>query len=205
MTETPMFPLGTVLFPYAGLPLRAFEPRYLELVRHCLDTTPEFGVALIERGREVGGGDQRFDIGCIARIVETAEDPRGFWHLVTVGTRRIRIERWLDDAPYPRAEIEEWPDGPASPDAAARVGTVVPQLRRVQAMAAELGVSVASVDVTVDDDPTVASYQLAAMAPLGMLDRLTLLGAVTPDARLIRLGELLTETEALLASRLGGG
>ena len=65
-----MFPLGTVLLPGAYLSLHVFEPRYRALVQACLDGTPEFGVALIERGSEVGGGDARFDVGCVARIVE---------------------------------------------------------------------------------------------------------------------------------------
>ncbi len=59
----PMFPLGTVLFPYALLPLHVFEPRYRVMIRHVMDSDHEFGVVLIERGSEVGGGDVRFDIG----------------------------------------------------------------------------------------------------------------------------------------------
>ena len=55
----PMFPLGCVLFPHAHLPLHVFEPRYRTLTRDCLRTDREFGVVLIERGSEVGGGDSR--------------------------------------------------------------------------------------------------------------------------------------------------
>ena len=73
----PMFPLGTVLFPYAVLPLRVFEPRYRVMTRRCLDGDREFGVVLIERGSEVGGGDVRFGVGTIARIVQVAETPDG--------------------------------------------------------------------------------------------------------------------------------
>src|SRR4051812_26706984 len=56
----PMFPLGTVLFPHAVLPLHVFEPRYRALVETCLHSDGRFGVVLIERGYEVGGGDARF-------------------------------------------------------------------------------------------------------------------------------------------------
>ena len=72
----PMFPLGTVLFPYAVLPLHVFEPRYRVMTRRCLDGDREFGVVLIERGSEVGGGDVRFGVGTIARIVQVAETAR---------------------------------------------------------------------------------------------------------------------------------
>ena len=73
MAVMPMFPLGTVLLPGGVLPLHVFEPRYRQLVVDCLadDTAdPEFGVTLIERGSEVGGGDQRTTVGVVARMVQ---------------------------------------------------------------------------------------------------------------------------------------
>ena len=63
-----MFPLGTVLFPFARLPLHVFEPRYRVLVHDCLRNRNEFGVVLIERGHEVGGGDDRFRIGGVNSV-----------------------------------------------------------------------------------------------------------------------------------------
>ena len=58
MTLLPMFPLGSVLFPAMPLALRVFEERYLKLMGAILEDEPsEFGVVLIERGSEVGGGD----------------------------------------------------------------------------------------------------------------------------------------------------
>ena len=79
-------------------------------------------------------------------------------------------------------------------------------LRRVLAMAAEFGETVApAYEVTTDDDVVLTSYRLAAMAPVGPLDRLTLLGAPSVTGRLDQLAEFLAETETVLASRLGGG
>src|SRR5439155_458702 len=66
VTPLPMFPLGTVLFPFVVLPLHVFEPRYRALTRDCLAGSGEFGVVLIERGLEVGGGDERFPVGTVA-------------------------------------------------------------------------------------------------------------------------------------------
>jgi uncharacterized protein len=65
----PMFPLGTVLFPHALLPLHVFEPRYRLMTRRVLAGDGELGVVLIERGSEVGGGDTRFGVGTVARVV----------------------------------------------------------------------------------------------------------------------------------------
>ncbi|HEY1734853.1 MAG TPA: LON peptidase substrate-binding domain-containing protein, partial [Acidimicrobiales bacterium] len=71
MRRLPMFPLSTVLFPGASLSLHVFEPRYRQLTVDCLRGGCELGVVLIRRGSEVGGGDERVDVGTVARI-ETA-------------------------------------------------------------------------------------------------------------------------------------
>jgi uncharacterized protein len=106
----PMFPLGSVLLPGMLLPLHVFEPRYRALVDHVLQGDGRFGVVLIERGHEVGGGDQRSDVGTVAEVVRTEVLPDGRWALLVAGRERIRVDRWLDDDPYPRAEVHAWPD-----------------------------------------------------------------------------------------------
>ena len=62
-TRLPMLPLSAVLFPHTAMPLHVFEPRYRELMRDCLEGDRRFGVVLIERGSEVGGGDTRARLG----------------------------------------------------------------------------------------------------------------------------------------------
>src|SRR5947199_9334117 len=101
----PMFPLGTVLLPHAHLPLHIFEPRYRALVKDVLAGDGEFGVVLIERGQEVGGGDSRFGVGTVARIVQTAELPDGRWLGDAVGAQRFRVTEGLPDDPDPLALI----------------------------------------------------------------------------------------------------
>ena len=89
--------------------------------QRVLENDYEFGVVLIERGSEVGGGDVRFDVGTIARVVQAAELPDGRYSLATVGLRRFRVVEWLPDDPFPQAEIEAIVEEPATPaDAAAR-------------------------------------------------------------------------------------
>ena len=200
-----MFPLGTVLFPGIFLPLHVFEPRYRELTRQCLAGDREFGVVLIERGSEVGGHDVRTRVGTIARILEAQELDDGRWALATVGTRRIRVRDWLPDDPFPRADVEEWEDESAGPEAVERYARAVAALRRVLALKAELGEP--AVDATVDltDDPVLGSYQVAAVAPLGPMDQHTLLAADGPDLRLARVQTLLDEEEDYLRRRLALG
>jgi Lon protease-like protein len=201
-----MFPLESVLVPGMVLPLQVFEDRYRQLVKDCLAGDEEFGVVLIERGSEVGGNDQRSDFGTVARIARSAELEDGRWAVVAVGVRRIRVVQWLDDAPYPRAHVEDWPDDEVPGDQiAATYEAGVGALRQVLAMAAELGESAAPSTVELSDDPHLGSHQLAALAPIGPLDRQQLLGAPDAGARLALLGRLLADEATVLRARLSAG
>ena len=200
-----MFPLGTVLFPYATLPLHVFEPRYRVLVHDCLASdAPEFGVVLIERGSEVGGGDVRFRTGTVARLVEAAELPDGRWVLVTVGTRRIRVHDWLAEEPYPRAEVSDVAEAAAGPDAPSARDEVERRLRHVLALAAEAGDHTAPATVELDADPLVAGWQAATLAPVGPADGQRVLETDSVEDRLRLLCALLEDEASVLAHRLSG-
>jgi uncharacterized protein len=197
----PMFPLGTVLFPYALLPLHVFEPRYRLMMRHVLDGDREFGVVLIERGSEVGGGDTRFDVATVARVVQAAELPDGRYAVATVGMRRVRVRHWLADDPYPRAEVVAVDDRPASPVAAAARERVVDAFARVTGLARGIDPRIAEPPVF-DADAVRASYEAAAVAPIGPLDAQRLLAVDDAGARLAMLAALLEEREVELRARL---
>ncbi len=201
----PMFPLATVLFPGQELSLHVFEPRYRRLVSDCLQGGHEFGVVLIERGHEVGGGDSRFGIGTVARIRQAVHLPDGRSVLATVGDRRVGIAVWLPDDPYPVALVEdlrEWRVDVALPGP---LGELTPKVRRSLAMAAELGESVAApVTFGLNPDPGAALWQLCAMAPIGPFDKQNLLEMSDPGKRLGRLSELIDATTESLAYRLSG-
>jgi Lon protease-like protein len=201
--ELPMFPLGTVLFPHALLPLHVFEPRYQALVRHCLSGDGQFGVVLIERGNEVGGGDVRFPVGTRARLVEAVALGDGRWYLVAVGTDRIRVARWLPEEPFPRAEVEVLPEEGTGP--APALDTVEPLLRRALALKAELGEPAAPATGSLDADVDVASWQAAAMAPVGPVDAQRLLEAPGMAQRVRLLEAMLAEEVAVLAHRVASG
>ena len=203
MAVLAMFPLGTVLLPGAYLPLHVFEPRYQALVQSCLAGDPEFGVVLITRGSEVGGGDVRTSVGTRARIVEAADLGGGHWALATVGTRRLRVRSWLADDPFPRAEVVDLPEPPGAPavGAEALAALEVP-LRRALAVRAELGEPAAPATFELDGDPELASFQAVALAPLGPSDRQALLEVAGAAERVARLTTLVREELGFLEQRL---
>jgi uncharacterized protein len=193
-----MFPLGTVLFPHALLPLRVFEPRYRLMTERVLADSGEFGVVLIERGSEVGGGDVRFAVGTVARIVRAQQLPDGGYALVTAGIRRIRVTRWLPDDPFPQAEVVDLdPRGSSAADepemrarAVAALDEVCAQYRRSDPRIPELPV--------ISEQADQASYEIAALSPLGPLDAQRVLEAVPVRERLALLTELLDEHARVL-------
>jgi Lon protease-like protein len=208
-----MFPLETVFLPGALLPLHVFEPRYRQLVRDCMAAEGEFGVVLIERGSEVGGGDVRTNVGTRARILRAEEFGDGRYAVVAAGVGRLRVEAWHEDDPYPRAEVTDWPDEPDTPadvaamrEALSPDGQVVALLRRAAALRAELGdPTPAPVDLTLADDPVLASYQAVAASPLGPADRHDLLSARSAAARTRALLEALPSAIAMLEALLADG
>ena len=92
----------------------------------------------------------------------------------------------------------------SEPDLAGRYEARVAQLRRVLALAVELGME-GSPMVELADDPSLGSHQIAILAPFGPLDRQRLLTAPGPDERLALEAELLEEQELLLRARIADG
>jgi len=199
-----MFPLGLVHFPGVMLPLRVFEPRYRQLTIDCLDGDREFGVVLIERGSEVGGGDLRTGVGTMTSIVQAGLDDSGLIRLDTLGTRRIRVLEWLADEPYPRAEVEDLAPLVVGAEHAEVTASVERKVRRALALRTELGERTMPHNVELDPDPARALFQLAAIAPLGPLDQQRLLAAPGAAELLSVLDGFMDEELVVLASRLAG-
>jgi Lon protease-like protein len=208
MAVMPIFPLGMVLLPGGVLPLQVFEPRYRQMVIDILsdDVNPaEFGVVLIERGFEVGGGDQRATIGTVARIADLRAQPDGGYTLVAVGTERLRVAAWLPDDPYPLADVDIWPDeDSATIDleyAKACVGSLHARVRTINEQVRRLGELVPPPDTEISDDPHLAVYHLGSLSPLGPADRHRLLSAASLAARIEVLSDALDDAEAMIRFR----
>lgn len=175
LVEMPMFPLGSVLFPAMPLPLRVFEQRYLTMLQDLLTAeAAEFGVVLIERGQEVGGGEHSFTLGTVARIAEVspAED---FIGVMAAGQDRIEVVEWLAESPYPLALVRRLPELEWDEACSERREQTELLVRRMLARASEFEEQVWPSTVELADDPIAGMWQLAAIAPIGPLDQLRLL------------------------------
>lgn len=164
LEEMPLFPLNTVLFPYTPLQLHIFEPRYREMISHCMEEERPFGVVLIREGQEVGGEADTYLVGTAARIDKVQRLSDGRYDILVFGERRFRIREFDESRSYlvGRVEplIEEGYDD-------------TPKNHAILARAREMGESVISslfagfemrsVNVTLHEDAQVLSFFLAGL------------------------------------------
>jgi uncharacterized protein len=200
MPVMPMFPLGSVLLPAMPLPLRIFEQRYLKLLGDLVTSEkPEFGVVLIERGKEVGGGEKRHDIGTIASVTEIGTTQE-FLGLESYGTQRFIVNAWLPDDPYPLADIEILPDLIWDDSLLPAKAHLETKVRQLLAFVSEFGDLQFGADIEFSDDPMEACWQMAGVLPVGPLDQLDLLGSQSADELISRTYEIVkTANETLTA------
>ena len=210
MTIRPMFPLESVRLPGEDLPLRIFEPRYGALVRECLDGAREFGVVLIAAGREVGGEDARCGVGSMAHIVECQDLGDGLYVLDCEMQERIRVTAWLEDDPYPRADVEPWPDEPGLTVTIDDIGVVEDRVMEIfERLAAAQEATLPSRSMLIGepepgDDVGTRLYALASRVPMGQADRYTILEAPTAAARLDALRDAVETVSAMIEFQLAG-
>jgi Lon protease-like protein len=206
-----MFPLESVRLPGEELPLRIFEPRYGELVRECLSGAMEFGVVLIAAGREVGGEDARCDVGSMAHIVECHDFGDGHYRVNCEMRERIRVISWLDDDPYPRADVEPWPDELGNTVTGGDIGVVEDRLMELfERIASSQNATLPPrSDMLGEPEPGQDAgdrlYALASRVPLGQADRYSILEAPSAAARLDALRDGVETVAAMIEFQLADG
>ena len=193
LIELPMFPLGSVLLPGGVLPLHIFEVRYQQLLNHALETDRRFGVVLITRGSEVGGGEVRTDIGTIAHIDEYQRFDDGRAAVVSHGTGRFEAVEWLNDDPYPRALVRELEIEPEGRNDRELLRTARGRFDALIELGQRLGRLESGHDIAWLSDRDDATWQLAGQSPCSALDHYTILSAPTRAERLEHIDRLLSE------------
>jgi hypothetical protein len=200
-----MFPLGRTLMPGMALPLRLFEPRYLQMYSDIIDKEREFGVVLIERGIESSDANTTYDVGCLAYIVGSGLHEDGSIAIVALGRHRLRVVEWEDSDPYPRAIVEDLADEPLSEEGMEYLESAANRLPGLLAVAAELNPELEADAPELSEDPIQAIYQLAQLAGLQSFDLQRVLETDRTDRRAELVDELMSETVEMIQLQLGLG
>ena len=199
----PMFPLSSVLMPAMPLSLRIFEERYLKLTGDLiLQENPEFGVVLIDRGPEVGGGEKRLSLGTLASVTNIGTLDQ-FYGIEAVGTQRFRVNAWLPDDPYPMADIDFIPDLIWDESLLAEKIKLEMKVRNLLAFASEFGDLQYGSDTELSDDPISSCWQLAGVLPVGPLDQLDLLNSESPQELMSKTNEIVLALDEALKAMSG--
>jgi hypothetical protein len=198
----PLFPLGTVLFPGALMPLHIFEPRYRLLIRRCIERQRPFGIVLIRSGTEVGAGAEPHDVGTEAKIVAESPLPDGRSYIVTRGERRFAVEAVIADAePYLIGQVRylDEPDGDRAADhARVALDALGSYLLAVVAVTDDARGERALADELRSSPPSDLAYRIAGSLAVNAPQQQALLELETASARLAEETRILNrETEIL--------
>ena len=190
---TPLFPLNTVLFPGGPLPLRIFEARYVDMVRHCMRAQCTFGVLLIRAGSEVGaaGAGELSAVGTTARIVDFNALPDGLLGITCIGERKFSVSKhWQQDDGLHVGEIElAAPEEPTDlPSEYHHLGEL---LRKVLPELGELYCNVPKYF----SDASWVGCRLAEILPIALSEKQYCLELDDPIARLARLNPLIRKAD----------
>lgn len=193
----PLFPLNTVVFPGAVVPLHVFEERYRSMVQDLrrLDSPRDrlFGIVAIREGYEVGehGRQSLQRVGTMLQLTEVAPLPDGRYDIEATGRRRFRIDDVDASGPYLVAEAELLEEDPPTAEGAdALHGALRAFAGYRAALAAMRGVLG---DVALPRDPELASYVLSSAVLLPLRERQELLESGSAAERLALLARLLRE------------
>lgn len=188
--EFSLFPLGTVLFPGGPLPLRIFEPRYVDMISACLRDDQPFGVCLIRNGREVGEAAAPFETGTFAKIVDWDRSGDGLLTVLALGTARFRVHHTRvqpDQLLIGSCQVLEEP-GVAQP------ADAIDLLNLVDSLLQQLAPHYTQVPVCRDDAAWVG-YRLSELMPLPNTRKQRLLELDDPLERLDELRRILRAIE----------
>lgn len=189
----PLFPLNTVLFPGGVLPLRIFEPRYLDMISQCLKTERGIGVVLICEGHETGQAADTYEMGTLSRISYWHRRPDGLLGITLAGQQRFRIlSREVQPNQLIEAEVELLAAEVATP-LAPEHARLVDLLKQI---ISQLEPPYANLTPHYEDANWV-SARLSELLPIDLTDKQRLLLDENPHQRLAHIAELLRRRDLL--------
>ncbi len=161
------------------------------------DPYGSFGIALIERGHEVGGGDQRTRVATRMQILQAEEFDDGRWGVVTAGFERLDVLEWMGDDPYPQALVAT---RPVLDNGGGSIDDLEQLLRATVGAAAEYAGVAAPEGITFSNDPQEKLDQLSALAPISEFDRQQVLEAPNTQTQIGRLSVALDDKLFMLTA-----
>lgn len=180
--ELPLFPLNVVLFPGGPLPLRIFEPRYLDMVSRCLREQSGFAVVLVGEGAEAESATSFAATGTEATIVDFDRLEGGLLGISCIGRERVRIvEAWREPDGLNRGRVLDIAADPiiAMPPEHSWLSDVVREVMP--------GAGDTYRHVERREDAAWIGNRLAEMLPLSLADKQMLLELTDPLERLAAL------------------
>jgi Lon protease-like protein len=188
----PIFPLRTVLFPGGILPVKIFEPRYVDMATACIKDSSAFGVCLLTQGEEVAppGSPQSFAaIGTEARIVRFDMPSQGILHVVCEGGARFKVQR--HDVRRDNLAVGDVTALPAEAPVAL-ADEYAPLVKLLEAIAARIGPDNFPAQPRYDDGNWV-SYRLVELLPLPLAIKQSMLEVNDAAVRLTVLRNFLVQ------------
>jgi Lon protease-like protein len=204
ITELPIFPLSTVLFPGAILPLHIFEERYKAMMRYAIENGGMFGLsyrsdAQVGRDTPPAAGS----VGCIAKINAVMPLEQGRMNVLSTGLVRYRVASVYQSEPFLLAKIETFADD-LEPGA-----DLTQMVEDSRAMAEEFLEAAQSLDEPgvpsvqeLPDDPEAFSLLIAGLLPIENDAKQTLLELTSTRVRLTRVRHYLARALADFNARI---
>jgi Lon protease-like protein len=187
--ELPIFPLATVLFPGAVLPLHIFEERYKAMINFAVEHGNIFGLSYrsdaevdYESSLELGS------VGCAARINARMPLEEGRMNLITVGVVRYRLIKITQLVPFITAKVEPFVD---DPDIEHGVEDLFHEMRTlcIEFLVAAGIINEAGdpLDRNLPEEPEAFSLLLASLIPISNEEKQELLEMTSTRQRLLKL------------------
>ena len=221
LSELPLFPLQSVLFPGGYLPLRIFEVRYLDMIGRSHKAGTPFGVVCLTEGREVrqppprdaplaargdGCANEAFHaVGTLATITHLERPHPGLMTICCTGTQRFRIHEYerLKHGLW-MAQVELLPDD-AVVAVPSDLNTVATTLQDVVRHLVDRAASSAEMPLQPPyhwDDCGWVANRWCELLPLGTEDKQRFMSLDNPLLRLELVADVLDQTG--LAQSLSG-
>jgi Lon protease-like protein len=135
----------------------------------------------------------------VARIV-SVEQTAGSIELLAIGAARFEVVRWLEDDPFPRAEVRELDAVELDESTPSELDAAEALVRTTISRASEFVELPWPADIELSAELAQRIWQVAAIAPLNSLDQFALLRSRTASELLARLVEETQGTDVLFTA-----